>query len=64
MKKVVTIPQKNSSYNVLVPKEIQGKECKIIKLAQRPTATSGSVGHTIQVNGKYFNVPVWAVQSF
>ena len=51
----------NRSFNVLVPLAIQGRAAKLISKATPPTQRSGSMGHQIEIDGKGYYVPSWAI---
>jgi len=60
---VKPIPQdteQHRSFNVLVPLNIQGKFCRIVKEGGR-TDRGGTIGHQICVEGRGYNVPTWAI---
>jgi len=62
---VINIPQKTDwdrSFNVLVPLEIQGKECEVLKFGSPPEKYRGSTSTIIRIDGKIFGVPAWAVK--
>jgi hypothetical protein len=63
---IAIIPQEDeykASFNVLVPLSIQGKPCKVLTPAQSPTAYRGSINPTVEVEGKRYQVPTWAIKS-
>jgi hypothetical protein len=64
---VITIPQDDDwykkSFNTLVPLNIQGCTCEIVRLGEPPTMKKGSTGTIIMVNGIVYTVPIWAVKA-
>jgi len=60
---VKNIPQDtdfHKSFNVLVPLDIQGKECQLI--SKGGIAQNGrSMSHQIKVNNNFYSVPTWAI---
>lgn len=61
---VKNIPQEKEfwrSFNVLVPLEIQGKQCELVSRGGTCKRTGRSISHGIRVGGNYYSVPVWSV---
>lgn len=52
---IVNIPLSSQRYNAMVPSTIQGQSCRIVKRYPRL--------YTVNVDGYYYNVPVWAVKN-
>ena len=63
--RVVHINQEDhyqASFNVLVPLDIQGKECTVLSEGQPATLNRGTTSTYILVDGKRYGVPRWAVE--
>jgi len=63
--KVVQLDQTDyfaSTFNILIPREIQGQECVLISEGQPATRERGTTSSYILVNGKRYGVPRWAVE--
>ena len=61
---VATLPDNHhnkSTVNILIPIAIQGKECSVIRPGKAMTETSGPIWAIINVDGKEYVIPEWAV---